>query len=256
MYLLIGATGVEVAQFVADQKAWVLQFVTNVYTQYSAAYRTWVGALDKYASTWYDKLWTDGGQEIVDTITKYASQQGAEAPGFFTRTKWRIINKALEGNKEALLAKAKEGVQPLKDYIDSVPLIKRFVEDLAVAKNIGKLDVAPQTAYEQFTRGFESLWAYIINAGPTAQIFFWTTITMAITGIVYNWYTKDPQNPISMAWIALTQTLKKDLGRLASLALSAAEKIKGWVFKEKPDKIEESLSRMKIILDKKVFSVL
>jgi len=118
------------------------------------------------------------------------------------------------------------------------------------------LDPAPTGAYETFIRGLESLWAYIVNAGPTAQIYFWTTITMAITGIIYNWYTKDPQNPVSMAYMSLTQSLKKDLKRLAGAIGSVAEKIKGWVASKKELKsgdkkeIEESIQKLKIILDK------
>tara|TARA_A100001515_G_C4570364_1_gene209522 strand:- start:57 stop:1469 length:1413 start_codon:yes stop_codon:yes gene_type:complete len=256
MYLLIGATGVELASLISDQKAWVKTFLTNVYTQYSAGYRAWVGALDKHAKSFYDKIWSEGGQQLVKEITEYASLQSAEAPGILTRMKWNVISRAIENNKESLLAKAQEGVEPLKRYIEAEPILKRFVEDLAIAKNISKLDPAPTGAYETFIRGLESLWAYIVNAGPTAQIYFWTTITMAITGIIYNWYTKDPQNPVSMAYMSLTQSLKKDLKRLAGAIGSVAEKIKGWVASKKELKsgdkkeIEESIQKLKIILDK------
>ena len=263
MYLLIGATGVEASLFAYDKAAWLNKFILNTYTQYSGAFRAWIGGVDsKTAESLYTNLFKTGADSVLQKILQYAGDNAANAPGMWSKIKWKAVNSLLKGSKENLQAAASKGTEALQQYIETQPLLKRFVEDVAITQYYTKHDIAmmPQTTFEGIQRSMEALWSYIINAGYTAQIYLWTAIIMLITGVLYNWYTKDPQNPISMSWMALTQTLKKDAKSIAGGIKSALSMTLDW-FKKLKDKltkkkIEESRLGIKIILDKGAMSVL
>jgi len=97
-----------------------------------------------------------------------------------------------------------------------------------------------------------------VNAGVSSQFVFVSLITMGITSLVYNWYTKDPQNPIAIAYLAFTQALKDDIGKVVEVWKSIAGSLKNKFLPKGSDKkeIEESLFRLKIILDKRALGVL
>ena len=97
-----------------------------------------------------------------------------------------------------------------------------------------------------------------MNAGVSSQFVFVSLITMGITSLVYNWYTKDPQNPIAIAYLAFTQALKNDIGKVIKLWKFTAKSLKDKLLPKGSDKkeIEESLLKMKIILDKRALGVL
>ena len=257
MYLLIGVTGVEVTQFVIDQQSWVLKFMTNTYGQYSAAFRTWVQKLHGWGSHYYNEMFEHSGDQLAKAILDYGADKGADAVGVISRTTWAAVNKVLQGNVEKLSLAAKDGGSKLKEYVDGIPLLRKIFEDLAIVKNISRDDV-PGTLYEAFVRGFESIWAFIMNAGVSSQFVFVSLITMGITSLVYNWYTKDPQNPIAIAYLAFTQALKNDIGKVIKLWKFTAKSLKDKLLPKGSDKkeIEESLLKMKIILDKRALGVI
>ena len=266
-YVVIGATMAEGVSFVLDKKAWVNTFISNHYRQYSAAFREFVGGVTpEQASKLYDNLLQSGSDKIIGKMTDVIQNQGAEGTGWLAKIGWKIAKKYLKDpNTQAKLKSAADsGLQPLKDYIAKDPLLQRFFEDLAITEYYTQhgIPMMPQTTMEGIQNTMSALWAYITNAGLTAQIMFWTAVTMWVTTIAYNWYTSDPNNVVALAYRALRDQLGQDLAK----AKAAFEKIGEWLgvsykwvkglFSGDKDKVEESLRKIKIVLDKRATTVL
>ena len=266
-YFVIAAVSAEGISFVLDKKAWVNTFITNHYTQYSAAFREFIGGITPtQASSLYDNLLKSGSDKIIGKMTGVIQNQGGEGSGWLAKIGWKIAKKYLKdpSTQAKLKDAANSGLEPMKAFIEKDPLLKRFFEDVAISEYYTShgISMMPETTMEGIQNTMSALWAYIINAGTSAQVFFWTAVVMWITSIVYNWFTSDPQNVISMSYFALKEQVGQDLAK----AKNAVKKIGGWIgisydwlkglFSGDKDKIEESLLRLKIILDKRALGVL
>ena len=266
-YVVIGATMAEGVSFVLDKKAWVNTFISNHYRQYSAAFREFIGGITpEQATKLYDNLLQSGSDKIIGKMTDVIQNQGTEGSGWLAKIGWKIAKKYLKDpNTQAKLKDAaNSGLEPLKAFIEKDPLLKRFFEDVAISEYYTShgISMMPQNTMEGIQNTMSALWAYITNAGLTAQIMFWTAVTLWITTIAYNWYTSDPNNVVALAYRALRDQLGQDLVK----AKNAVKKIGEWIgisydwvkdlFSGDKDKIEESLRKIKIVLDKRALGVL
>jgi len=228
-YVMGAAFLAELASAYNDAQAWGVKFATNIYSQYSAAYQKIAGVTAEKATQLYAKFWSGTGEQVYNKILELTSSK-EQATGLIGQAKWKLISTLIQQKQDDIIKASREGVEPLRQYIESEPLFKKILTDLIIAKEPGiAATIAERTTFEQFQAVLEGMWAYITNAGLSGQIFFWGTIMLAITGLAYNYYTKDPSNPVALAFRSVREAFVPDLKFVGETIWEASSGAFNWV---------------------------